>query len=539
MKRKSKNQSKNKTLKFLRYLGPGLLVTVGFIDPGNWASNIAAGSGFGYELLWMVTLSTVMLIVLQHNAAHLGIATGLCLSEAASRYMPRLLKDLILLTAMLAAVATAMAEILGGAIALQMLFHIPIRLGSILILVLVLFCAFTNAYKRIEKLIILFVSLIGFSFLFEVGIAKIDWGAAVVGWVKPSFPSGSMPVILSVLGAVVMPHNLFLHSEIIQSRQWNLEDSSIIASSVPADLDKTEYDLHKWEYTTYHKRAYLVYTEPTRWDTIRMMSGILFSAFLILLILILSFAYMFWFLIHQKTVEQLKDDFTHNVTHELKTPIAITYAAIEAMIHYNITGNKETTNKYLHICHEEVLRLGNMVEQILSLGLERKKDFKLKYERVDLNGLLDKIVEQQSIKSSKPFHVGLESMPDRIILEADRTHLYNILSNILDNAIKYSGDSPHIQITAEERNGSVIIRITDNGIGIEEEHLAHIFDKFYRVSNSKQPPVRGYGIGLFYVKTMIHMHNGTIRVESQPGKGSCFIITLPQTHERQEIDIIG
>ena len=91
----------------------GLLVTVGFIDPGNWASNIAAGSGFGYELLWMVTLSTVMLIVLQHNAAHLGIATGLCLSEAASRYMPRLLKDLILLTAMLAAVATAMAEILG------------------------------------------------------------------------------------------------------------------------------------------------------------------------------------------------------------------------------------------------------------------------------------------------------------------------------------------------------------------------------------------------------------------------------------------
>lgn len=109
-----KRKSKNKTLNFLRYLGPGLLVTVGFIDPGNWASNIAAGSGFGYELLWMVTLSTVMLIVLQHNAAHLGIATGLCLSEAASRYMPRLLKDLILLTAMLAAVATAMAEILGG-----------------------------------------------------------------------------------------------------------------------------------------------------------------------------------------------------------------------------------------------------------------------------------------------------------------------------------------------------------------------------------------------------------------------------------------
>lgn len=243
MKRKSKNQSKNKTLNFLRYLGPGLLVTVGFIDPGNWASNIAAGSGFGYELLWMVTLSTVMLIVLQHNAAHLGIATGLCLSEAASRYMPRLLKDLILLTAMLAAVATAMAEILGGAIALQMLFHIPIRLGSILILVLVLFFAFTNAYKRIEKLIILFVSLIGFSFLFEVGIAKIDWGAAVVGWVKPSFPSGSMPVILSVLGAVVMPHNLFLHSEVIQSHEYNKKDDTSIRKVLKYELFDTLFSM--------------------------------------------------------------------------------------------------------------------------------------------------------------------------------------------------------------------------------------------------------------------------------------------------------
>ena len=125
MKKKFRNQSKNKTFDFLRYLGPGLLVTVGFIDPGNWASNIAAGSGFGYELLW-----TIMLIILQHNAAHLGIATGLCLSEAASRYIQRLLKNIILLSAMLAAVATAMAEMLGGAIALQMLFRIPIKIGS-------------------------------------------------------------------------------------------------------------------------------------------------------------------------------------------------------------------------------------------------------------------------------------------------------------------------------------------------------------------------------------------------------------------------
>ena len=151
---------------------------------------------------------------------------------------------------------------------------------------------------------------------------------------------------------------------------------------------------------------------------------------------------------------------------------------------------------------------------------------------MDLNELLDKIVEQQSFKSSKLFHVGQEFLPDRIVLEADRTHLYNILSNILDNAVKYSGDSPQIRIAAEVHDGSVVIRITDNGIGIEEEHQAHIFDKFYRVSNGRRPPVKGHGIGLFYVKTMVHKHNGTIRVESRPGKGSCFIITLPQTNER-------
>ena len=236
-------EKKKQHLDFLKYVGPGLLVTVGFIDPGNWASNIAAGSGYGYQLLWMVTLSTIMLILLQHNAAHLGIVTGLCLSEAASAYINRSVKNIILSTAVLASIATAMAEILGGAIALQMLFSIPIRLGSILILILVLFCIFTNAYKRIEKLIILFVSLIGFSFLFEICISGIDWKQALVGWVKPSFPPHSMPVIMSVLGAVVMPHNLFLHSEVIQSRQWNLDDDHVIQKQLKYEFRDTLFSM--------------------------------------------------------------------------------------------------------------------------------------------------------------------------------------------------------------------------------------------------------------------------------------------------------
>ncbi len=211
-----------------RYLGPGLLVTVGFIDPGNWASNVAAGSTYGYSLLWMITLSTLMLVLLQHNAAHLGIATGLCLSEAATAHLPKIVSLPVLTTAVLAAIATALAEVLGGAIALDLLFHIPIMVGSFIMAVTALLLLFTNAYRRIEKLIIGFVSIIGLSFLYELNLMPVAWNQAVAGWVTPVFPHDSMLIIMSVLGAVVMPHNLFLHSEIIQSRQWNREDDVII-----------------------------------------------------------------------------------------------------------------------------------------------------------------------------------------------------------------------------------------------------------------------------------------------------------------------
>ena len=215
------------------------MVTVGFIDPGNWASNIAAGSQYGYTLLWMVTLSTVMLIVLQHNAAHLGIVTGKCLSEAATEYMRPWIKNLVLGSAVGAAISTALAEILGAAIALNMLFHLPIKIGSLLTLAVVLVLQFTNSYKKIEKIIIGFVSLIGLSFLFEIYLIDTNWAAAASGWVTPAFPKGSMVVIMSVLGAVVMPHNLFLHSEIIQSRQWNLQDETVIRKQLKYEFTDT------------------------------------------------------------------------------------------------------------------------------------------------------------------------------------------------------------------------------------------------------------------------------------------------------------
>lgn len=228
---------------FFKYIGPGLLVTVGFIDPGNWASNMAAGSGYGYKLLWMVTLATIMLIILQHNAAHLGIVTGECLSEAATRHMKPSTSRILLSTAVLAAVSTALAEILGGAIASELLFHIPIKFGVLMILAFIIVMLFTNSYRKLERWIIGFVSIIGFSYLYELAVSGINWPSAASGWVSVSFPQGSMPVIMAVLGAVVMPHNLFLHSEVIQSREWNKQDEAVIRKQLKYEFADTLFSM--------------------------------------------------------------------------------------------------------------------------------------------------------------------------------------------------------------------------------------------------------------------------------------------------------
>ena len=226
-----------------KYIGPGLLVTVGFIDPGNWASNFAAGSEFGYALLWVVTLSTIMLIALQHNVAHLGIVTGLCLSEAAVKFAPRWLGRPIVGTAILASISTSLAEILGGAIALQMLFGIAIPTGAVLTTVAVLIMLFTNSYQKMERAIIGFVSMIGLSFVYELFLVDIDWPVAMRCAVVPSVPEGSLLIIMSVLGAVVMPHNLFLHSEIVQSREIHLKGDARIRHMLKYEFIDTLFSM--------------------------------------------------------------------------------------------------------------------------------------------------------------------------------------------------------------------------------------------------------------------------------------------------------
>lgn len=234
-----KQASRLASLELFRYIGPGFFVTVGFIDPGNWVTNVAAGSQFGYKLLWVVTLSTIILIIVQHNAAHLGIVTGLCLSEAASKFVKPWLRILMLGSAMIACVATALAELLGAAIGLKMLTGLPLGIGAVLAALFSAWMLFSKNYQRLEKWIMGFVSLIGMAFVFEIWLADVSWVQTFSGWLTPTFPQGALPVIMGVLGAVVMPHNIFLHSEVIQSRQWNAQGDDIIQKQLKYEFFDT------------------------------------------------------------------------------------------------------------------------------------------------------------------------------------------------------------------------------------------------------------------------------------------------------------
>lgn len=206
----------------LSFLGPGFLVTVGFIDPGNWATNIEGGSRFGYELLWVITLSTIMLIVIQNMAAKLGIATGKSLAVNIRERFPPPVAAFLGLTIVLACAATDVAELLGGAIGFNLLFGLPLWLGALLTVSLEVFLIISQRYHRLEAIIMGFLGIISLCYLVEIVIVKPDWLAVLPAMVVPRVNGESIYVAMAILGAVVMPHNIYLHSNVIHSRQWGI-----------------------------------------------------------------------------------------------------------------------------------------------------------------------------------------------------------------------------------------------------------------------------------------------------------------------------
>ena len=260
--------------------------------------------------------------------------------------------------------------------------------------------------------------------------------------------------------------------------------------------------------------------EPTTGLVLQEMTGILTASGLIVLLLGLAFYFLIRTIIRQRTLDEMKTDFTNNITHELKTPIAVAYAANDALLNFGEQADKAKQRHYLTLCRQQLERLSGMVEQILSMSMERRRRFKLNIEPINLSELLQPVIEQQQLKADKPVTITTHIEPEDFTVQADRAHLSNILNNLIDNAIKYSPNEAHVEIDAS----STAISVTDHGMGIAADKLPHIYDKFYRVPTGDLHDVKGYGLGLFYVKTMVEKHGWSIDVSSTKGEGTTFTI---------------
>ena len=272
-------------------------------------------------------------------------------------------------------------------------------------------------------------------------------------------------------------------------------------------------------------KIYRLTMEPLTLVILRKMAGVIAASLVLFLIL----AFSFWFLIHtmlkQKSLEEMKSDFTNNITHELKTPVAVAYAANDALLNFEAGNDPEKRREYLEISQAQLEKLEGMIEQILSMSMESRKTFELRRETIELEPLLQKLSEQHRLSAGKPCDIHID-VEDDLVLDADSFHLSNILSNLIDNAIKYSGESVRIDITAKATDEGVEIRVRDNGIGIAPDKQKHIFEKFYRVPTGNIHDVKGYGLGLYYARTMAEKHGGTLSVTSAPGKGSEFVLSF-------------
>lgn len=288
---------------------------------------------------------------------------------------------------------------------------------------------------------------------------------------------------------------------------------------VPGNTLECSSDLWEITYRVNDDVVYYAYISPLTGNILGEMSGVIVTSVLIALVLTFGFWYLLHVIRRLRTIEEMKDDFTSNMTHELKTPIAIAYAANDSLLQFPDPGDEERTKKYLKASLEQLTKLAGLVENILAMSMERRRNLTMSKERINLNVFLESIIEQQKLRAGKPCDIVLKCSED-VVVEADPTHFSNVIGNLVDNSVKYFGDSVSILIEADA-NG---VSVSDNGIGIPEKSLPDIWNRFYRVPHGNSNEVRGYGIGLFYVKSIIDKHGWSIRVKSKQGKGSKFII---------------
>ncbi len=335
--------------------------------------------------------------------------------------------------------------------------------------------------------------------LFRIGLEFID------GMEKPNEDN-----LDSIFKAELNRHNLFPH----------------FAKLVPFN---TKVDISGPYWTSDYRNSpsehpsYEIYVSPMPGKILSGMWGIIIPFVIVIILFSCLTVYLSRTVSSMKTLEQMKDDFTHNMTHELKTPVAVAYSAADSMLRYYDQSDEARNKQFLKIIMQRLSFLSGMIENILSMSMERFKTMKLNIEKVSLKPLVEEIAGMIELKVSKPFKIDID-IPDDLYFMADALHLGNVLSNLMDNAAKYSGETIEISIKADSHS----IIVSDNGIGISKKNLPFIFEKFYRVSTGDNYEVSGYGLGLFYVKQIIDLHGWSIEAASKLGEGTKFTINIQE-----------
>jgi two-component system, OmpR family, phosphate regulon sensor histidine kinase PhoR len=256
--------------------------------------------------------------------------------------------------------------------------------------------------------------------------------------------------------------------------------------------------------------------------------GWLLTCFILLAVLVFGFIFTIYSFLRQKKISEMKSDFVNNITHEFKTPIATISLASEMLLKPSVLSSETKARKYAGIIYDENIRLKNQVENVLQLATLDRGAFNLKYKAIDIHQLIHKVAASfQLLVKEKNGSVRLLLNAINHQSYADSMHIENIISNLLDNANKYSPGIPDITISTFNRNDHIVIAVEDKGIGISKENQKRIFRKLYRVHTGNLHDVKGFGLGLYYVKSLVEAHNGNVNLHSEPGKGSRFEISLP------------
>lgn len=330
-----------------------------------------------------------------------------------------------------------------------------------------------------------------------------------------------IPYDMTVMDSVLRNQlsNRFIYPDFLCVEVVNGNDSVICDN--PKFKGKSELDSFRLSINPNEGLYYKAYMTPLTRHIISEMSGVIVTVFLLLAAFTLAFWYLFHTVSRMRTIEEMKDDFVSNMTHELKTPIAIAYSANDALLNYDTANDPQKKVTYLNIANKQLKRLGELVENILAMSMERRKTMKLQPETILLRPFVEEIAAAQRLRSEKEITISV-NIDEDVSIEADKTHLSNILNNLIDNAIKYSGDSVAITISGNGRE----ISVTDNGIGIPAKSIPYLFNKFYRVPHGNRQDVRGYGIGLYYVKSILDKMKWSIDVKSREREGSIFTIKI-------------